>query len=91
VLRRAFLATGILNILPKADMPKTQSSSVQPRILFCPDSMEVSEYSLQKMTIIIFHKIRDKDCSFMVQDIAISLKLLNCLIHLSKGGYDNDF
>ena len=72
-------------------MPKTQSSSVQPRILFCPDSMEVSEYSLQKMTIIIFHKIRDKDCSFMVQDIAISLKLLNCLIHLYKGGYDNDF
>lgn len=53
--------------------------------------MEVSEYSLQKMTIIIFHKIRDKDCSFMVQDIAISLKLLNCLINPSKGGYDNDF
>lgn len=53
--------------------------------------MEVSEYSLQKMTIIIFYKIRDKDCSFMVQDIAISLKLLNCLINPSKGGYDNDF
>jgi hypothetical protein len=42
------------------------------------------------MSIIIFHMIRDKDSSFMVQDIAISLKLLNCLIHPSKGGY-NDF
>jgi hypothetical protein len=27
VLRRAFLATGILNILPKADMPKTNPAT----------------------------------------------------------------